>query len=246
VRVTATTKGRLGPTTMTHANVGGAPPYGHGRVPSMQPFVWQSRGDALLRARRPLVGAISQDHDRRCWASLRKPLEDHGGVGLLLQVNQHRADLPEAWRRGSWRVPSHPYGSHPHRSRPKRRRHARVVTPVRRRAPSTDGVGLLLQINQYRAILDPAGVYRDVVDLGDADRLACSQVEPGCVGGTDQSPVVLDGAFVQGAAAGGCTYYEKSYPDHGSDRSTPARCGAARPASPQDRGPGSHVLPSSG
>jgi len=85
VRVTATTKGRLGPTTMTHANVGGAPPYGHGRVPSMQPFVWQSRGDALLRARRPLVGAISQDHDRRCWASLRKPLEDHGGVGCCFR-----------------------------------------------------------------------------------------------------------------------------------------------------------------
>ena len=41
-------------------------------------------------------------------------------------------------------------------------------------------------------------------------------------------------------------FHDKGYTDHGSDRSTPARCGGARPASPQDRGPGSHVMLSSG
>jgi len=55
-----------------------------------------------------------------------------------------------------------------------------------------------------------------------------------------------DGGCVRIAGGPGVAFGVKGYPDHGSDRFTPARCGSARPASPQDRGPGSHVLPSSG
>src|SRR5450755_2591726 len=59
-------------------------------------------------------------------------------------------------------------------------------------------VELLVDVHEDRVALDLARVDGQRGHLGDADRLARAQVEPGVVRGADQRVVVLHGALVQG------------------------------------------------
>ena len=59
-------------------------------------------------------------------------------------------------------------------------------------------VELLVDVDENRVALDLAGVDGQRGHLGNADRLAGTQVEPGVVRRADQGVVVLHGALVQG------------------------------------------------
>jgi hypothetical protein len=45
------------------------------------------------------VGAVCQDHERPCWASLRKPLEHQGRLTMLSSCSEWASDAGAAYVR---------------------------------------------------------------------------------------------------------------------------------------------------